>query len=190
MARPRSAVHGVGVNDAPYPVRSTVNGKRTICPYYSTWAAMLQRCYDTKFHVKHPSYAGCTVHTPWLTFSVFRTWMKQQNWQGMALDKDLKQQGNKLYSPDTCLFIPQEVNQLITVKRHKLANQLAGVSVNSKGYIGAFCNNKGKTVFLGNHPTAAEAHEAYKVYKYALLAEAADSVNDPELKEAILNFKL
>ena len=48
--------------------------------------------------------------------------MVQQNSEGRYLDKDILVRGNKLYSPDTCLFVPQEINNLLTVQNKRGKN--------------------------------------------------------------------
>ena len=44
----------------------------------------------------------------------FRAWMVEQDWKGKQLDKDLLVQGNKMYSPDTCVFVDGVVNNFLT----------------------------------------------------------------------------
>jgi hypothetical protein len=106
-------VFGVGKNDADYVVHEEINGKRVMCPFYSVWSSMIRRCYSSVFHSKKPTYKNCFVAKEWLTFSTFKNWMRSQKWEGRELDKDILKIGNKLYSPDTCVFVTREVNILL-----------------------------------------------------------------------------
>lgn len=103
-------VFGVGINDSSYSVGG---GAYPICPFYSIWKHMLMRAYSAKFHAKHPTYKGVSVCEEWLRFTIFREWMSTKNWEGMEMDKDFRKWGNRVYSPDTCAFIPSRVNCLL-----------------------------------------------------------------------------
>ena len=86
-------VFGVGINDSDYEVYKyeTINGKRKAtwkCPYYERWVSMLRRCYSPRSLEKYPTYKGCTVCEEWLTFSTFKKWMENQEWEDRHLDKD------------------------------------------------------------------------------------------------------
>ena len=106
-------VYGVGINDADYVVQKFetigyVSGKKKQkrvwrCPYYRVWTHMLERCYDVKRQERQPTYKDCSVSTEWLTFSVFKSWMEKQDFEGKQLDKDLLIEGNKIYSAETCV---------------------------------------------------------------------------------------
>ena len=100
----------MGVNDADYTVIPTVNGKQVVCTFYRAWTAMLKRCYNPTYQANNPTYIGCTVCDEWLTFSNFKKWMMRQDFQGKQLDKDLLVKGNKLYSPETCVFVDGMIN--------------------------------------------------------------------------------
>lgn len=106
----RKLICGVGVNDADYPI--------TRCPYYRKWRDMLPRCYSEQYQNRNPSYREVNVCDTWHTFSVFKMWMEQQEWQCMVLDKDLigSVYGIKLYSKSTCIFIPAQVNSLVSLR--------------------------------------------------------------------------
>lgn len=96
---------------------------------YTTWKDMIRRCYyraNAEDNKKYQSYDNVTVCERWLTFSNFERdiqklegYEKWLNNDGMALDKDFKQKGvkNKVYSPDTCVFIPQSENCQETADR-------------------------------------------------------------------------
>ncbi len=66
---------------------------------------MLQRCYSESYLNKRPSYRGCSVCEEWKTFSNFMAWMKNKNMENLELEKDILVPGNKLYSPETCVFV-------------------------------------------------------------------------------------
>lgn len=79
---------------------------------YSHWMSMLKRCYDTN-HLKHyPTYEMCSVCEEWRQLSNFKEWFDKNYVEGWQLDKDILVKGNKEYSPETCCFVPQEINKL------------------------------------------------------------------------------
>jgi|GEM_PF-772042 len=84
---------------------------------YKKWQNMLQRCYDKEYHIKHPSYKKAVICDEWCNFQIFAEWFKErydpQIMRGWALDKDLFSGDIKIYSPDTCCFIPQIINSLL-----------------------------------------------------------------------------
>lgn len=112
MSGKRSLICGFGVNDADYYTQT--KSPRWRCPYYQTWHSMLNRCYNEKHLRRQPAYLGCSVCGEWHKFSVFKAWMIKQDWEGKELDKDLLVQGNKVYGPETCVFVSGLVNKFIT----------------------------------------------------------------------------
>ena len=87
---------------------------------YALWASMLHRCYGEVSMPVRPTYLSCTVGENFKEFQYFAGWCKGQvgyEMPGWQLDKDLLSLGNKVYSEDTCVFIPSQIN-ILTVKRH------------------------------------------------------------------------
>lgn len=87
---------------------------------YITWFNMVQRCYSDKYHQKKPTYKDCTVCEEWHNFQNFAKWMQEkidsgEYQDGYHLDKDKLQPNisNKVYSPDTCVFISAKENSEI-----------------------------------------------------------------------------
>ena len=157
----RKKVYDLGTNDVNYKMRYTSKGKSVQCPIYTKWSSMMQRCYSRAYLAKHPAYAHCEVTPEWLTFSNFAKWYESNSVEGYHMDKDFKIPGNHIYGPDTCLFIPQELNKLLTGSPQKKTLPM-GVSLN-KVYnrYGASISFKKKSVFLGLHDTVEEAQQAY-----------------------------
>lgn len=195
-------VRGVGINDADYIVQKWdywyENGKRKQklvwgCPYYSRWLNMLTRCYSEREQERQPTYKGCYVYEPWLTFSNFKLWMEKQDWEGMQLDKDILFEGNKEYHPDKCVFVHKRVNQFLTARNKSRGEYMIGVSLNKKGkskpYKAAISNTfSGFIEGLGYFSTEQEAHDAWKKRKYELAIELANSeyVTDERVKKALI----
>lgn len=45
-------------------------------------------------------------------FSNFAEWFDKHHVEGWELDKDILVSGNRTYSPETCCFVPHEINVL------------------------------------------------------------------------------
>ena len=198
MKKKKALVCGVGINDADYVVKEyvyvVVNGKKKQklvweCPYYSTWTCMLQRCYYSKCQEKYPTYKGCSVSEEWLTFSNFKRWMEKQDWEGLQLDKDLLVEGNKVYSPETCVFISGMLNRFFISSDASRGKYMLGVYWNKEtGKFKSQCRNPftKKNEHLGYFDTELEAHLAWKEKKNELAQRYATKQTDERVIEALL----
>lgn len=188
----RKKVYGQGVNDAPYrTTHKGETGKTFKCPYHVVWSAMVVRVYSKGLHKKRPSYSGTTLDPAWHSFMTFRAWMKTQNWEGRSLDKDLIGQTNKHYGPDTCLFIPHSLNNLLTLRNVDRGPYPIGVSKTTiKGYeyFIASCSFYGKQKRLGYFKSADEAHKVYVKHKLQYIKELAQKESCPRIKQALVNI--
>ena len=186
----RKLVYGVGFNDADYIVKPKINGKEFTCHFYDKWKGMLGRCYSIKSHQRRPNYVGCTVVEEWLTFSNFKEWMTDQYWECKHLDKDILTQGNKLYSPATCIFVTPAINNLLLDHGARRGEFPVGACFHkASGKFLSKCSVNGKTKHLGLFATPEEASAAYKLFKYELIAETAILQTEP-LRSALLNYEL
>lgn len=95
---------------------------------YTIWGAMIRRCYNEAQQVRQPTYLGCTVVEEWHNYQNFAKWYEANYVEGWDMDKDLLVTGNKVYSPDTCCFIPPEVNAFFTYDRVTKGSTPTGVS--------------------------------------------------------------
>ena len=183
----RRPVHGIGVNDADYITRPTIDGKKLHCPIHQKWQSMLARCYDPKCHAKQPTYIGCTVATEWLTFSNFHDWMTEQEWVGKALDKDILIIGNKIYSPENCLFVSQAVNGLLNDQTAQRGAYPAGVSYfkRDRNYV-AHIRIDGKSKNLGYCQTQEQASAVYRAAKKLNIERLANKQTCQKTKTGLL----
>ena len=103
------SIYGIGyLGIGEYPC--SINSK--ITKVYSTWYAMFTRCYDPKWLSIYPTYKGCKVSPEWYCLQDFGAWFDKHYIEGLELDKDTRIKGNKIYSPDTCMFITQDENKV------------------------------------------------------------------------------
>lgn len=100
------------------------------------YAHMMERCYDQNYLNRKPSYQGCSICEEWYNpdfagkrltqeknpyRASFYEWCRQNFYcidikgqPTVNLDKDIKVKGNKVYSPETCLFVPKSVNNFFS----------------------------------------------------------------------------
>ena len=189
MARPRSLVYGIGINNADYAVMSIVNGKQVICPFYRAWYNMLRRCYCEKFQAKNPTYIGCSVFKDWLFFLTFKTWMEKQDWEGKELDKDLLVKGNKVYSPQTCAFVDGATNSFTTDSGAARGDWPLGVYFEkANGKFRSRCSNPftKKQENLGYFECQNQAHQAWRKRKQELALQLAGLQTDLRVASALM----
>lgn len=182
----RNLSFGVGLNDSQYLTEFKSNGKRVSCPFYAKWQNMLKRCYSKSYQKRQPTYKGCSVCEEWLTFSNFKAWMIKQDWKGKVLDKDLLVKGNKVYSPDYCVFVSNKINNLILDSNSRRGNYAKGVCFRF-GKFQSWCGLDGKSKHLGSFNTEKEASEAYRSFKAKLIYSIAIDQKEP-LKSALIRI--
>lgn len=160
--------------------RVSTKGKHSI--EYIAWKSMLNRCYGKNYHKNSPTYVGCEVDEKWLNFQNFAKWF-QHNYYSlensrMELDKDIIKKGNRVYSEDLCVFVPQEINRILTKTNANRGSLPIGVEKRGNKYTATCCNGNKKQVYLGSFDSSDEAFIAYKSYKENLLSDIADSYKD------------
>lgn len=181
----RKPVRGIGINDATYLVSYRVDGKLTTCPYYRTWVAMFTRCYGETWLQRNPTYVGCSVAPAWRKFMDFRAWMQAQKWEGMQLDKDIKVPGNKVYGPDTCLWVSAQINSLFNSGNTSKSGLPAGVTKHWSGRFEAGVSyGGGKRIYVGSFNSVLEAADAYVVAKAEAIKLTVDKEPDLVIQEA------
>ena len=186
------SVYGIGVLGTKYP--STING--VITKEYNLWQNMLRRCYSDAYKKKHPTYEGCEVSDKFKSYEYFYEWCHNQigfDNEGWHLDKDLLVKGNKVYSEDSCIFIPKEINLLLTKSTASRGEHLIGVywSKTNKAFRARVNKNKGASEHLGYFNTELEAFNAYKEAKESFIKEQANKYKsqiDPRAYSALMNY--
>lgn len=137
-----------------------------------SWKAMLGRCY---YYKENPTYKDVTVCEEWHNFQNFAEWFEQnynsETMQGWHLDKDILVKGNKIYSPVTCCFVPQEINNQFTIDKERVLPK--GVSLDRKS-IRATISKFGKYQLIGYFSTINEASEAYKKERLSYIKELSE----------------
>ena len=155
------------------------------------WYSMLRRCYSNKVHDKYPSYRNCKVCNEWLLFSGFKKWFDEHYVEGWCLDKDILIKGNKVYSPETCCFVPNELNLIFSHKPRKIKLP-QGVTLNKQGKYVARISIHGKETRLGQFNTPEEAFQSYKKAKEEWIKEVANKYKDqlePRVYDALMRYE-
>ncbi len=188
------SVYGVGIVGAKYPTK--VSGVLT--KEYILWKHMLERCYSNALKKRCPTYEGCEASDKLKSYEYFYEWCHKQigfGVEGFELDKDLLIKGNKVYSETTCVFLPKEINSVLTKSTAKRGEYLIGVywHKTNEAFMARVNKNKGKQEFLGYFNTELEAFNAYKEAKEAFIKEQANkwkSQIDERAYNALMNYQV
>jgi hypothetical protein len=186
------SIYGVGyIGEGKY--KFSENGKQT--PQSNSWVNMMIRCYSEKEHERNPKYKDCTVAEEWHCFQNFAKWYDENFYQvegeRMQLDKDILVKGNKIYSPDTCIFTPMRINILFAKRDSKRGEFPIGVARNNKKFQAHCSNISGRKEVIGIFETIEESFNAYKSHKENYIKEVAEEYKNQiplKLYNAMLNY--
>ena len=187
------SVHGVGIVGEESSRDSNGNKLKE----YFLWNHMLTRCYGKKAKLKLPSYEDCTASTNFKYFPYFKDWCSKQigfGNEGWQLDKDILVKGNKIYSEDTCCFVPAEINSVFIKCDRSRGEYPLGVNYHkaTRKFVAQISYRKIKT-HLGLYDTAEDAFKAYKKSKEKLIKSRADrylDVLDPRVYKAMVEYEV
>mgnify|MGYP000942974477 CR=1 FL=1 len=192
-------IYGVAVNDLPdhrtqiveYIVNENGKKKRKVvwqCPFYTKWFNMLTRCYNEVELKRHPTYEKNFVCRDWLLFSSFKSWMETQDWEEKQLDKDILSAGSLEYSPETCVFVSQEVNKFL-LEKTAIRDLPIGVSyhkVKKKFIASISCGENGKIKQVGAFNCPEQAHLAWATEKLEMSKQIAQKQSDERIANALI----
>ena len=163
------------------------NGKMS--PQYRAWSGMLERCYS--YPKKYPAYEPYIVCDEWHDYQVCAEWFDDNKYdvnERLHIDKDILFPNSKIYSPPTCLLVPQRINMLFMNKPNSrgLPN---GIRMNSGGRYSALYNHE----TLGSYDTVEEAYKYYAMAKEKKIKEVADEykgIIPKKVYEALYDYKV
>ena len=160
---------------------------------FQLWKNMLKRCYSEVSFKKSPSYEQCLTSETFNDYQQFKTWCNSQlgfGNTGWELDKDILVKGNKIYSEDTCCFVPKEINLLLVKHDKGRGDYLLGVDYHkNRKQFRARCSDK----HLGWFNTEIEAFNAYKKAKESYIKDVANKWKDqidPKVYEALIKYEV
>lgn len=165
---------------------------------YKVWSHMRDRTSSKSI----PTYKDVKCCEEWDDIINFVTWYENNyyeiNGERMELDKDILVKGNKIYSPNTCVFVPHRINSLFTKRQNKRGDYPIGVSYDMKsGLYMSRCrvidSNKSTQKYIGCYSDINEAFNSYKIFKEQYIKEVADEYKDripKKLYEAMYNWKV
>lgn len=191
------SLYGVGI------IGCEVSTKERKSKIFSYWNNMLKRCYCNKSLEVSPSYEDCQVSENFKNYQYFKEWCFQQigfeevdrNGKSFQLDKDILVKGNRIYSEDTCCFVPKEINMFSVIRAKDRGECLIGVGYKPKRkQFRARCRTGySKDGHLGWFSTEIEAFHAYKVakedYGKTLANKYKDQI-DPRVYEALMKYQV
>ena len=187
------SVYGVGIIGNKY---KTVGENKKI---YSLWCDMLRRCFSETYKIKYKTYANCTCSENFKSYEYFYEWCNKQigsGLDGFDIDKDLLFKDNKLYSEDSCIFLPFEINTALIKHKCRRGKYLIGVYLDKDSNMFTSSINLGNSrrgIHLGLFKTEIEAFNAYKTAKENYLKELAEkwkSKIDERAYNALMNYEV
>jgi len=170
--------------------------ERKIRKCYQHWHSMIHRCYNDNYNKKEPTYKEITVCDEWHNYQNFADWYDKNYYEvpneKMQLDKDILYKGNKVYSPNTCVFVPQTINNLFTKRQNFRGEYPIGVTYSKRdNKFLAQITYDNKTNTIGCFYSSTDAFYSYKKVKEKHIKDVANKYKQyiPEkLYKAMINY--
>jgi hypothetical protein len=161
----------------------------------SKWNNVTARCKEGgSEQLRNPAYVG--VYHTFRGFDDFAEWSVLQKGYGRdwQLDKDILRKGCKVYSKDTCVFVPKCINVFLTSRKSQRGATPIGVRLEASGMYSANCKDgHGKGVYLGRFKDAEQAFFKYKMFKEGVAKQIANrwqSEIDPRVYHALMTLNV
>lgn len=158
------------------------------------WQGMLERGHSDRYKEVNPSYKDVYVCEEWHNLQNFTEWVINQKYFniGYHLDKDILVKGNKVYSPDTCCFVPSQINSLFTDRARDRGEYPVGVYFRERDSLYLVTlSRSGKQRHVSCHKSLEDAVASYKVAKEAQVKVMALEWKDrieQKVYEAMMNW--
>lgn len=186
------SVYGVGyIGVGDYKVSNNRKHNRS----YLIWKGMLKRCYDTFSNKNNASYIECTVCDEWHNYQNFAKWYEENYYEIdgeiVSLDKDILVKGNKVYSPETCVFAPQKINTIFI--KQKTGDLPQGVKKENGRYYVRVVDEHGKRKQVGGFSNIEDAKKCYVEIKQRIIKAYADvykNIIPQKLYDAMVNYEV
>ena len=153
---------------------------------HSLWREIIERGFGESFKEKNPTYKSCTVHTEWHNFQNFAKWYKENypnDGEKHELDKDLLSVGNKCYSSEYCLLIPQWLNVFTADCKSRRGDYPIGVShFEGGGNFKSECSDNGKQKHLEFFSTPEAARMEWRRCKLVLALKLKPAMDTIDLR--------
>lgn len=173
-----------------------------VCYHYHTrsgklWNAILRRTNSSgSIHKETQRYSG--VKNNFSSYQYFADWCqnqdgylnKEDNGNYWSLDKDLIQDKEvKEYSPETCIFIPAQINTMFGPHTKRRGKTPIGVTnAKGRGRFKATITTKEGRFSLGVYDTVMEAHSVWQRAKIDNIIKIANTLElTPKIKEIVLS---
>lgn len=164
--------------------------------YYTRWESMISRCYSETESKDRLIYADCLVEESWRNLQNYAKWYTEHPYRNDSweIDKDILFKGNKVYSEDTCIFVPKYINTMFT-KCNKWRGDLPlGVyPVGKNGYKMICSDSLDGKVSISGFKSVESAFAAYKDTKEKIIKKVAN-IYKPELEprayEALIKYQV
>ena len=193
-----SLVYGIGLNSFTKIRERGGSFVKT----YDVWRQTIFRCTDVGSE-KYPAYIGCTISDNFKSFNYFYEWCQKQvgfnsrdeNGRLYQIDKDILIKRNKLYSEDTCVFVPSKINSLLARRYNGRGNYPIGVSFHKhvKKFQARCSMGNSVEKHLGYFETKEQAFLAYKTFKESFIKYQAEKYKesiDTRAHFALLNYEV
>lgn len=154
------------------------------------WCDIVQRCREGgKFQERRITYKG--VLNRFSDFQNFTNWsisqigydIKDDKGQLYVLDKDILSEEFKVYSEDTCLFVPKSINNFILGSGRIRGDYPVGVYKHKQsGLFHSRIKIEAKQKSLGYFTDPLSAHRAWQKAKYEMTYSIADSFKNTHEK--------
>lgn len=178
----KKLIYGIGICDLNTYININKQYKS-----YNSWRGMLRRCYSHEQSYKFPSYIGCSVCDEWKLYSNFKSWFDEHYIDGYQLDKDIIIDGNKVYSPETCCFVPHYINSMFNDNERVRGIYLIGVDLQNNMYRSRIFKYN-KSIYLGTFTSEIDAHNVWLKAKREYARKLAiDAYMNNEIDEHIMN---